>query len=273
MSNEHKYTHSQITEHKTHCLYYLHCKGSSVLITPFLCCVPVCHVLERSEGYACMKRFCAVIVSQLSSKGFMSITHSVCFHYPRLAVHPSIHLSSFTLVCLHFHPSLLFSSKSCCVLHRMLSMSVSHQMKWGCIWHFCMKNVLICKKWKAIAGLSKMGSTLEKKSKNSDELFCTSYKIYINLLNLMKKEAILASVCWAYFYPGTFWVSQAFSVLLHFSWAWLCSSWWHWIFAGPAGQLLHVIEIFFYFISSAYRLLMICDFLYYVSTHVVLLWL
>ncbi len=179
MSNEHKYTHSQITEHKTHCLYYLHCKGSSVLITPFLCCVPVCHVLERSEGYACMKRFCAVIVSQLSSEGFMSITHSVCFHYPRLAVHPSIHLSSFTLVCLHFHPSLLFSSKSCCVLHRMLSMSVSHQMKWGCIWHFCMKNVLICKKWKAIAGLSKMGSTLEKKSKNIDELFCTSYKIYI----------------------------------------------------------------------------------------------
>lgn len=159
MSDEHKYTHSQMTEHKTHCLHYLHCKWSSVLITPFLYCVPVCHVLERSEGCACMKRFCAVIVSQLPSQGFMSITHS--FHYPRLAVH----LSSFTLVCLHFHTSLLFSSKSCSVLHRMLSMSVCHQIKLGCICHFCMENVLICKKEKAIAGLSKMGSTLEKRAK------------------------------------------------------------------------------------------------------------
>lgn len=72
----HKYTLRSRSTRQTVCIPFT---ASDILFTPFLNCVLVCHVIERSEGFACMQRFFAVSVSQLPSQGPMSITHSVCF--------------------------------------------------------------------------------------------------------------------------------------------------------------------------------------------------
>lgn len=86
----HKYTlRSRSTRH-TFCILFtasdiLFSSLPSLIVCQFVMCS------RKVKGLHACRGFFAVSVSQLPSRGPMSITHSVCFLYPRLAVHPSIH--------------------------------------------------------------------------------------------------------------------------------------------------------------------------------------